>query len=87
MYYDEDMLEVGADGFGSERQGSRLLEDYGHNVIANVPLPQQLAQGRRNTKERKTARDKDRETKRQRERERERERMETPKEETQLLLL
>lgn len=39
---DENMLEVRSDGFGSEWQGSRLLEDYGHNVIANVPLPQQL---------------------------------------------
>lgn len=39
---DENMLEVRSDGFGSEWQSSRLLEDYGHNVIANVPLPQQL---------------------------------------------
>lgn len=36
---DKHMLEMRADVFRSERKGPRLLEYYGDNVIANVPLP------------------------------------------------
>ena len=43
---DEDMLKVGADVLGGERQRPGLLEDDGHNVVAYVPLPQQLVVGR-----------------------------------------
>lgn len=37
---DKHMLEMGADVFWSERKGPRLLEYYGDDIIANVPLPQ-----------------------------------------------
>ena len=43
---DEDMLKVGADVLGGERQRPGLLEDDGHDVVAYVPLPQQLVVGR-----------------------------------------
>lgn len=33
------MLEMGADVFRGERKGSGLLEYYGDDVVANVPLP------------------------------------------------
>lgn len=39
---DEDMLKVRADGLGSEGVSAGLLEHDGHNVVANVSLPQQL---------------------------------------------
>lgn len=42
LHNDEDVLEVRADVLGGERQGARLLEDDGHDVIPNVPLPQKL---------------------------------------------
>lgn len=41
-YDDEDMLKVGANSLGSERVSSGLLEHYGHYVVPNVPLSQQL---------------------------------------------
>lgn len=41
---DEHVLEVGANVFGSEREGPRLLENDGDDVIPYVPLPQQLVQ-------------------------------------------
>lgn len=43
---DEDVLEVGADVLGGERQSPRLLEDDGHDVIPYVSLPQELVTGR-----------------------------------------
>ena len=43
---DEDVLKVGADVLGGERQRPGLLEDDGHDVVAYVPLPQQLVVGR-----------------------------------------
>lgn len=39
---DEDVLEVGADGLWSEGQSAWLLEHDRHDVVANVPFPQQL---------------------------------------------
>ncbi len=39
---DEDMLEMGADGLWSEGLGARLLEHDRHDVVTDVPLPQQL---------------------------------------------
>lgn len=36
---DKHMLEMRADVFGSERKGPGLLEYYGDDIIANVPLP------------------------------------------------
>lgn len=41
-YDDEDMLKVGANSLGSERVSAGLLEHYGHYVVPNVPLSQQL---------------------------------------------
>lgn len=41
-YDDEDMLKVGTNSLGSERVSSGLLEHYGHYVVPNVPLSQQL---------------------------------------------
>lgn len=40
--HDENVLEVGADATRGERFTAFLLKDHCHNVIANVPLPQQL---------------------------------------------
>lgn len=37
---DKHMLEMGADVFWSERKGPWLLEHYGDDIVANVPLPQ-----------------------------------------------
>lgn len=37
---DKHMLEMGADVFWSEGKGPGLLEYYGDDIIANVPLPQ-----------------------------------------------
>lgn len=42
---DEDVLKVGPDALGSERQCSGLLEDNGHDVISYVPFPQELRAG------------------------------------------
>lgn len=39
---DEDMLKVRADDLGSEGMSAGLLEHDGHDVVAYVPLPQQL---------------------------------------------
>lgn len=36
---DKHMLEMRADVFWSERKGPGLLEYYGDNIVANVPLP------------------------------------------------
>ena len=36
---DEDVLEVGADVLGGERQRPGLLEDDRHDVVSYVPLP------------------------------------------------
>lgn len=46
----KDMLEMGPDVLRGERQRSRLLKDYGYNVITYVPLPQELGGERKNTK-------------------------------------
>lgn len=40
--HNENVLEVGADATWGERFTPFLLKDHCHNVIANVPLPQQL---------------------------------------------
>lgn len=37
---DKHMLEMGADVFWRERKGPWLLEYYGDDIIADVPLPQ-----------------------------------------------
>lgn len=42
-YDDEDVLEVRADGLGSEGMGPGLLEHDGHYVVPDVAFPQQLA--------------------------------------------
>lgn len=42
---DEDVLKMGADVLGGERQRPWLLEDDRHDVIPYVPLPQQLGNG------------------------------------------
>ena len=36
---DKHMLEMGADVFWSERKRPGLLEYYGDDIVANVPLP------------------------------------------------
>lgn len=36
---DKHMLEMRADAFWSKRKGPGLLEYYGDDIIANVPLP------------------------------------------------
>lgn len=41
-YDDEDVLEVRADGLGSEGVSPGLLEHDGHYVVPNVAFPQQL---------------------------------------------
>lgn len=38
----KDVLEVGADVFGGERERPGLLEHDGDDVVSNVTLPQQL---------------------------------------------
>lgn len=35
---DEDMLKLGSNGFGCEWQSTRLLKDYGYNIIPDVSL-------------------------------------------------
>ena len=40
--HNENVLEVGANATWGEGFAAFLLEDHCHNVIANVPLPQQL---------------------------------------------
>ena len=44
---DEDVLEVRADRLRREGKRTRLLEDDRHDVVADVPLPQQLAESGR----------------------------------------
>lgn len=39
---DKHMLKMRADVFRSKWKGPWFLEHYGDNVVANVPLPQQL---------------------------------------------
>lgn len=39
---DEDVLEVRADGLGSEGMSPGLLEHDGHYVVPDVAFPQQL---------------------------------------------
>lgn len=48
MDFDDDkhVLEMGSDVFRGERQGPGLLEYDGDDVVADVPLPQQLAEGK-----------------------------------------
>lgn len=41
-HHQEHMLEVRTDGAGAEGLAARLLEHDGHNVVANVALPQEL---------------------------------------------
>lgn len=43
---DKHVLKVRADGFRAERLCPRLLENYRHNVISNVPLPQELQENK-----------------------------------------
>ena len=40
--HNENVLEVGANATWGKGFAAFLLEDHCHNVIANVPLPQQL---------------------------------------------
>lgn len=49
MDFDDDkhVLEMGSDVFRGERQGPGLLEHDGDDVVADVPLPQQLAEGKK----------------------------------------
>lgn len=47
---DEDVLEVRADGLGSEGVSAGLLEHHGHNVVPDVSLPQQLVVVRERTR-------------------------------------
>lgn len=44
---DKHVLEMGSDVFRGERQGPGLLEHDGDDVVADVPLPQQLAEGKK----------------------------------------
>lgn len=44
---DEHVLEMGSDIFWGERQGPGLLEYNGDDVVADVSLPQQLAEGKK----------------------------------------
>lgn len=46
LYDDKHVLEMRADVFGSKWKGSWFLEHYGDDVVANVPLPQQLYKNR-----------------------------------------
>lgn len=41
-HHQENVLEVRADSCGAEGLATRLLEDDGHNVIADMTLPQEL---------------------------------------------
>lgn len=43
---DEHVLEVGPDAAGREGPRPGLLEDDGHDVVPDVPLPQELRSGR-----------------------------------------
>lgn len=43
---DKHVLEMRADVFGSKWKGSWFLEHYGDDVVADVPLPQQLCKNR-----------------------------------------
>lgn len=49
MDFDDDkhVLEVGSDVFRGKRQGTGLLEYNGDDVVADVSLPQQLAEGKK----------------------------------------
>lgn len=49
MDFDDDkhMLKMGSDVFRGKRQGPRLLEYNGDDVVADVSLPQQLAEGKK----------------------------------------
>ena len=49
LNYDEDMLEMGADGLWSEGQSTWLLENDRHNVVSDVSLPQQLMRQNQDT--------------------------------------
>lgn len=42
LHHNENMLEVTANVSGAKGRCSRLLEDDGHNIIANVPFPEEL---------------------------------------------
>lgn len=44
----EDVLEVGPDVLRGERLRSRLLKDYGDNVVTYVPLSQELGKRKEN---------------------------------------
>lgn len=44
---DEDVLEMGANVFGSEGKSTRLLKHDGHNVISDVSFSEQLVRERR----------------------------------------
>lgn len=46
---DEHVLEVGADAPGGEGARPGLLEDDGHDVVPDVPLPQELRSGKGDT--------------------------------------
>lgn len=46
---DEDVLEVGPDAPGGEGARPGLLEDDGHDVVPDVPLPQELRSGKGDT--------------------------------------
>lgn len=43
---DKNMLKVRADVFRAKWLCPRLLENYCHNVISNVPLPQELQENK-----------------------------------------
>lgn len=47
MDFDDDkhVLEMGSDVFRGKRQGPGLLEYNGDDVVADMSLPQQLAEG------------------------------------------
>ena len=47
--HNENVLEVRANATWGEGFAAFLLEDHGHNVIANVTLPQQLQIQKQNT--------------------------------------
>ena len=47
--HNENVLEVRANATWGEGFAAFLLEDHGHNVIANVTLPQQLQIQKHNT--------------------------------------
>lgn len=41
-HHQENVLEVRADSCGAEGLATRLLEHDGHNIIADMTLPQEL---------------------------------------------